>query len=88
MTLAKWNVVLVLAMLALAACDRSESADNLSAETSQNGTQPGPANGPAATSAGNEASGAPDVASSGMPVPGTNTPEHIVVNEDADNNKH
>lgn len=88
MALAKRNVVLVLALLATAACDRLASVTNQSAEASKDATDVRAASGPAATSGSNEASGAPEQDSSGMPVPGTNTPEHIVVNTDADNNTH
>lgn len=88
MALAKRNVVLVLALLATAACDRSERVSNQSAGASQNAPDVRAASRPAATSGSNEANGAPEQDSSGMPVPGTNTPEHIVVNTDADNNTH
>lgn len=84
MTSGTWKIPLV--ALGTAACAESEGANNQSeAGTTMNAIEVGAASGSTATSGGNAAAGAPAEDSSGMPVPGTSTPEHIVVNEDAGN---
>jgi len=74
-----------------AATDNQAAADNLpAAEVPADGVATGAADETGSVSAtGNGEPPSVDV-SSGMPVPGTNTPEHIVVNDDgpiADGNR-
>lgn len=80
------TLVAVGLLLSLAACGRPESnnqADetNVAAPESRGTAEEmNAANAPA--TAGSNTSGV----STGMPVPGTNTPEHIVINEDTSQN--
>lgn len=73
--------------LGLAACSQAGTGNEADSANQSEGevtaTEPGPA------SAGNAAVTAPadDGVSSTMPVPGTNTPEHIVVNNDVGPNE-
>lgn len=91
MKLTRSTAIAALGTFALAACSQAETNNQVAADTAP-AAAPG-ANDAAANvtnAAGSDSpagTGAPasTSVSSGMPVPGTNTPEHIVVNEDGAN---
>jgi hypothetical protein len=79
-----WTVV---GLIALAGCSQGQT--NQSQAEADNGTvQPANSGSVDAETGAPEAAPQPDSLSSGMPVPGTNTPEHIVVNDDSGTNSH
>ena len=73
----------IMALLAagLAACNQAGTDNGAANEAANevNATEPGPAN----LGETGEGAGADNGISTTMPVPGTNTPEHVVVNNDA-----
>lgn len=76
---------LAAALFATGGCSRSDSSEQ-QAPANESAAVPGAATNDSAVTSANASNEAPTgQVSSGMPVPGTNTPEHVVVNSDSGN---
>lgn len=86
MTARASNALTILLALGLGACGQAGSGnESMTANETAGQAEPAPPGMAEPDGAGNAAP-ADNGLSSTMPVPGTNTPEHIVVNNDADPN--